>query len=468
MQAPFDIAADMDTPVSAYRKLSVFSPVFLLESVEHGHTLGRYSFIGLGIAKRVCMTDGNLEIDGQAAPAPTSAADLSAILREQLKACPHMKAGEAAAGTVAAVPFQGGLVGLIGYDFVRTVEKLPLAAFREKGVPEINLVSPKSVLVFDHLSRRAALLHGGPEWERASLRREIIAALRAGVAPPAARSGHEPRQASLSRDEFYSRFATIREHIVKGDVFQLVLSIRFSGRCITEPFEVYRALRLLNPSPYMYLLELPGQTLVGSSPEALVKLQGGVASLRPIAGTRKRGDTDAADLALERELLADTKESAEHVMLVDLARNDLGRVAEPGSIKVGPFRSIERYSHVMHIVSGVQGRLAPGKDGFDLLAATFPAGTVVGAPKVKAMEIIENNEPIGRGFYAGTVGYLSVSGDVDMAIAIRTIEFRDGRYAYQAGAGIVEASTAEAEYEEILSKVGALAKAMDLAAEGVG
>lgn len=464
MHAPFDIAADLDTPVSAYRKLAAFEPVFLLESVEHGTTLGRYSFIGLGVTKTVRLVGDTLEVDGKARPAGTGA-ELLAVLRQELATCPRMAAG----GTEGLkLPFQGGLVGSIGYDFVRRVERLPRLAIREADAPELNLVSPRSVLVFDHSSRRAALLHSGAEWERQSLRREIIGALRGAVGPASLRTGHEPPRASMSREVFTERFGTVKEHIAKGDVFQLVLSVRFSGQCRTEPFEVYRALRLTNPSPYMYLLELPGQTLVGSSPEALVKLENGVASLRPIAGTRKRGATEQLDVALETELLADAKEAAEHVMLVDLARNDLGRVAEAGTVAVGPYRSIERYSHVMHIVSGVQGRLKPGKDALDLLAATFPAGTVVGAPKVKAMEIIEQNEPVGRGFYAGTVGYLSVTGDLDMAIAIRTIEFRDGRYAYQAGAGIVEASTAEAEYEEIRSKVGALERAMDLAAEGIG
>jgi len=271
----------------------------------------------------------------------------------------------------------------------------------------------------------------------------------------------------MSRDEFISAVGKAKGHITAGDVFQLVLSVRFTGGCRTDPFEVYRALRLLNPSPYMYYFNFGSTQLVGSSPEALVKVQDGLATLRPIAGTRKRGATEQLDKALEAELLADPKEAAEHVMLVDLARNDLGRVAVGGSVRVDPFRSIERYSHVMHIVSGVSGRVAPGRDALDVLAATFPAGTVVGAPKVRAMQIIDALEPVRRGFYAGTVGYLSVSGQMDQAIAIRTMMFHNDAYAYQAGAGVVADSSPEAEHDEVRHKVGILEAAMLLAEEGL-
>jgi anthranilate synthase component I len=257
-----------------------------------------------------------------------------------------------------------------------------------------------------------------------------------------------------------------KDYITSGDVYQLVLSVQFTGQHGVAPFEVYRALRLLNPSPYMFYVDLGDTQVAGSSPEALVKLRRGHASLRPIAGTRPRGDTTEADLALEASLLADAKENAEHVMLVDLARNDLGRVATAGSVHVEPYRRIERYSHVMHIVSGVQGELRPDRDALDLFAAAFPAGTLVGAPKVRAMELIDQLEPRQRGLYAGTVGYYGSNGDMDQAITIRTLVFQGDRYSYQAGAGIVADSQPDMEYQEVLAKSAILRRALQLAEEG--
>ncbi len=461
MKPPFDIAADLDTPVSAFRKLKAFDPTFLLESVESAQRVGRYSFIGLGRSMTVKLIGQELLVDGKSMPIVTDLVGISMALRHLINQAPRLLP------EVPGLPLDGGLVGLIGYDFVRRIERLPDHAKARAGEPDVLLVAPKSMLVFDHLSRRVALLHAGPEWERQSLRREIISALRGAVPVLGARTGHQPPVPSLTRDEFVDRIARIKDHILAGDVFQLVLSVRFEGELRTDPFEIYRALRLLNPSPYMYFLDIDGTQLIGSSPEALVKLHEGVATLRPIAGTRPRGTDEAADKALAAELLADPKESAEHVMLVDLGRNDLGRVAKPGTIKVEPYRSIENYSHVMHIVSGVTGQLAPGKDALDLIGATFPAGTVVGAPKVRAMQIIDELEPVRRGFYAGTVGYFAKSGSMDQAIAIRTIQCRDGRYAYQAGAGVVTDSTADGEHREVLAKVGALQAAMQLAEEGL-
>jgi len=330
----------------------------------------------------------------------------------------------------------------------------------------MHYVAPASLLVFDHLTRGIALLHAGSEAERLSLRREVIAALRGPVPGPRARGGFSPASASMSQDGFLAGVARTKEYIAAGDVYQLVLSVRFGGRHDIDPFEAYRALRLINPSPYMYYCEFDDVTVVGSSPEALVKLQQGTAQLRPIAGTRPRADDDAEDRRREQELLADAKENAEHVMLVDLARNDLGRVAEAGSVHVAPYRSIERYSHVMHIVSGVRGRLAPGRDAFDLFAAAFPAGTLVGAPKVRAMEIIDELEPVRRGLYGGTVGYFGAQGDMDQAITIRTLVFRGDEYSYQAGAGIVADSVPQSEYEEVLAKSGSAARALAMAGEG--
>jgi anthranilate synthase component 1 len=462
MRPPFDISGDLDTPVSAFMKLGAFEPCFLLESVEGGERLARYSFIGLGNVLLVTLDQQGLRLNGQQ-HVVSALEQVLGHLRDAVGQAPLLSP------EVPGLPFTGGLVGWIGYDFVRRIE--PITHDRSPppraGEPELCMVAPRSLLVFDHLTRRIALLHSGPDWERQSLRREIVHALRGPVPAPPTRSGHEPGVASLTRDEFIGRVGVVKEHIAAGDVFQLVLSIQYAGQCLTRPFETYRALRLLNPSPYMYYLDLDGTQVVGSSPEALVRLNRGQATLRPIAGTRPRGGTPADDERLEQELLADPKESAEHVMLVDLARNDLGRVAVPGSVSVHPYRSIERYSHVMHIVSGVGGRLRHGADALDLLAATFPAGTVVGAPKVRAMQIIDGLEPVRRGLYAGTVGYLSRSGDMDQAIAIRSIVFREGRYAYQAGAGIVAESRAEAEYDEVRAKVGALEAALRLAEEGL-
>jgi anthranilate synthase component 1 len=272
---------------------------------------------------------------------------------------------------------------------------------------------------------------------------------------------------ALTRDEYIGGVQRAQDYIGAGDVYQLVLSSRFAGRHALDPFQVYRALRLINPSPYMYFCRLGALTVVGSSPEALVKLNGGQAELRPIAGTRPRADDALADARLEAELRADTKENAEHVMLVDLARNDLGRVACAGSVRVEPYRSIERYSHVMHIVSGVRGELAAGRDAFDLFAATFPAGTLVGAPKVRAMEIIEELEPVRRGLYGGTIGYFGAQGDMDQAITIRTLVFHNDEYSYQAGAGIVADSVPSAEHDEVLAKSAALLGALKLAEEGL-
>jgi anthranilate synthase component I len=258
-----------------------------------------------------------------------------------------------------------------------------------------------------------------------------------------------------------------KAHIKAGDIYQIVLSVRFAGRTDLDPFQTYRGLRLLNPSPYMYFFELGDLRIAGSSPEALVRLGRGVASLRPIAGTRPRGNSEEADLKLEQELLADPKENAEHVMLVDLARNDLGRVARGGSVHVEPYRRIERYSHVMHIVSGVQGQLATGRDAYDLFAAAFPAGTLVGAPKVRAMQLIAGLEPLARGLYGGTVGYFAKNGDMDQAITIRTIVFDGDEYSFQAGAGLVADSVPETEYQEVLAKSAILRRALELAEEGL-
>jgi len=461
LQAFFDITGDLDTPVSAFMKLAAFRPRFLLESVEGGERLGRFSFIGFGDGLEVRLDSQGLAVGEERLPVPPSTAALLAQLRSALRRAPRPQPD------IGGVPLAGGLVGFAAYDVVRHFERLRVRAPRTGGVPALHYVAPRSVLVFDHLTRGVALLHAGSEAERRSLRTEVVRALRGGL-PNGPRPGrYAPPNAAFTRSDYLSGVRRTQEYIAAGDVYQLVLASRFSGHHELDPFQVYRALRLINPSPYMYYCALGEVTVVGSSPEALVKLNAGRAQLRPIAGTRPRGPDDASDAAREAELLADPKENAEHVMLVDLARNDLGRVARAGSVRVDPYRCIERYSHVMHMVSGVEGELAAGRDAFDLFAAAFPAGTLVGAPKVRAMEIIDELEPVSRGLYGGTVGYFGARGDMDHAITIRTLVFAGDEYSYQAGAGIVADSVPATEHEEVLAKSAAMVRALELAGEGL-
>ena len=461
MQAPFDIAADLDTPVSAFLKLGPLKPRYLLESVEGGERLARYSFLGFGDALEIRMDSDGLSINGKMRARPTTQDEYLNALRDAMKLAPLLKP------EVEELPFAGGLVGVSGYDVVRLFERLPQNTTPQPNLPDAAFAATSSLLVFDHLTRRVALLHDGPEYERQRLQEEVIDRLRGPVPKPDNSVKTSAPVASLSEAEFSDRVNECKEYIASGDIYQIVLSVLFKGQTNVSPFEVYRATRLLNPSPYMFYFDFDDLKVVGSSPEALVRLNGKTASLRPIAGTLPRGDTVEADLANEKALLADPKESAEHVMLVDLARNDLGRVARAGSVKVDPYRSIERYSHVMHIVSGVEGELAEEFDQFDLFAASFPAGTLVGAPKVRAMEIIEEMEQVGRGLYAGTAGYFGVTGDMDQAITIRTLVFSGDEYSFQAGAGIVADSVPAREYQEVLAKSAILRSALEIAGEGL-
>ena len=465
MQPPFDIAADLDTPVSAWLKLRAFEPRFLLESVEGGERLARYSFLGFGTGPSLELYSDRLLIGGSAAPRPSSAEEWSTVLRRVMNDAPDLLP------LIEGLPFTGGLVGAFGYDVVRYYERLPPNRAELAGLPQAALVAPASVLVFDHLTRRVALLHSGSEKERRQLRQEVIHALRGGIDGRAAagtpRRGISPAAASLEKAEFMDAVRRCKDYIAAGDIYQIVMSVRFAGAGDLDPFSCYRAMRLLNPSPYMFFFESGSLKVAGASPEALVRLDHGQASLRPIAGTRPRGSSRREDVALEEELLADPKENAEHVMLVDLARNDLGRVAEGGSVHVNPYRRIERYSHVMHIVSGVRGTLKPEHDALDLFAATFPAGTLVGAPKVRAMELIAELEPVARGLYGGSVGYLSKNGNMDQAITIRTLVFHDDEYSFQAGAGIVADSDPAFEHREVMAKSAILRRAMEIAEEGL-
>ena len=461
MQAPFDIAADLDTPVSAFLKLAPLRPRYLLESVEGGERLARYSFLGFGDALEVCMDSEALTVDGKKRTRPASQQEYLDALREALSLAPRPKPD------VAELPFSGGLVGVSGYDVVRLFERLPQNTTPQTNVPDAAFMATASLLVFDHLTRRVALLHDGPEYERQRLRSEVIERLRGPVPETENSIQTSATLPSLTEAEYADRVNACKEYIASGDIYQIVVSVLFRGKTNLSPFEAYRALRLLNPSPYMFFFDFGEVQVVGSSPEALVRLNGTTASLRPIAGTLPRGATADQDRKNEQALLADPKEAAEHVMLVDLARNDLGRVASAGSVHVDPYRSIERYSHVMHIVSGVQGELASEFDQFDLFAASFPAGTLVGAPKVRAMEIIEEMEQVGRGLYAGTAGYFGISGDMDQAITIRTLVFSGDEYSFQAGAGIVADSVPAREYQEVLAKSAILRSALEIAGEGL-
>jgi anthranilate synthase component 1 len=461
MKPPFDIAADLDTPVSAYLKLAPFRPRFLLESVEGGERLARYSFIGFGECLEVRVEATGVTVGGVHSPRPRTRQEFLNVLRHALTRAPSPSP------KIPGVPLSGGLVGYTAYDAVRYFERVTGRSLDQTETPHAHYVAPRSLLVFDHLTRGVALLHDGSEAERQSLRREVIRVLRGAVPSILAPGKFSPATPSLTQEAHAVRVRRAQEYIASGDVYQLVLASRFEGRHKIAPFEAYRALRLLNPSPYMFYCELGDITVVGSSPEALVKCHDGHAQLRPIAGSRPRGADEAQDAALEAELRADPKENAEHVMLVDLARNDLGRVAVAGSVSVEPYRVIERYSHIMHIVSGVKGRLAAGPDAFDLFAATFPAGTLVGAPKVRAMELIDELEPVGRQLYGGTVGYFGQRGDMDQAITIRTLVFRGDTYSYQAGGGIVADSSPQAEYDELMAKSAVLRRALELAAEGL-
>ena len=454
----FDIPADLDTPTSVYLKLGPLGPRFLLESVEQGDQVGRYSFVGFGQGLEVRSDGWTIEAGDSRIETDGSINGLMDGLRKTLASAP------APGPVTGAVPVHGGLVGAVGFN---VAHRLAGRAPAPSDAPEVQLYGPPSVIVFDHLSRRAALLHDGTDSERLSLRREVVGLLSKGLPSRDATGGLSDPEASMAKDQYESAVRTAQHHIAEGDVYQIVPSVRFSGESDLDPFTVYRGLRLLNPSPYMYFCDLGATKVIGSSPEALVRLRGTTAELRPIAGTRPRYNDEDLDRRAEEVLIGDAKEAAEHVMLVDLARNDLGRVAVPGSIKVDPYRAIERYSHVIHLVSGVSGILGAGVDAFDLFAAAFPAGTVVGAPKIRAIELLQDLEPVSRGLYAGTVGYFGHGGSMDQAIAIRTIVMSDGEYSYQAGAGIVADSIPAAEWEEVLSKSGAMRGALETAASGL-
>ncbi len=460
--------ADCETPVSTFLKLRDGGPAFLLESVEHGR-LGRHSMIGVR-PQAVIRGEGGTLVQRDAAGNE----------RELDAADPFGAVEDAVAAVGMAAPddpldFWGGAVGYFGYDLVRTVEHLPDMPPDDVGVPDLVALITGPVVIFDHLRRTLTIVvpcaTGAGVDIDAEYRRSVgvMADLKerlAGPVPtrPAPAPVLGPVHSNMPRADFEAAVERAREYIHAGDIFQVVPSQRFSASMNLDPFSVYRALRTVNPSPYMYFLEADGVTLVGSSPEMLVKVDDGRVETRPIAGSRPRGTDDAHDQRLMDELLADPKERAEHVMLVDLGRNDLGRVSQTGTVRVSELMDVRRYSHIMHIESSVEGRLRDGLRASDALRATFPAGTLSGAPKVRAMEIIDEFEPTKRGPYGGAVGYLGWDGDLDTCITIRTIVCADGVAHVQAGAGIVADSVPATEYVESQNKAAALMRAIEVAA----
>ncbi len=475
------IPADLETPVSVFLKLQPRGATFLFESVERGIQVGRYSFIGMAPRATVRLADETVTVtrrdngSGERTSTPVDPADPFAAVRAELARQPRLVATDA-----ALPPILGGAVGFMGYDMVRYFENIALPGGNgSTELPDYHFMFPGALAVFDHVRNEIELLVV-PREDNADGRLAAgkeMADLLAGLREPLPGDAHDPLgtgggkmpEVTSNTDEelFSAMVRRAQEHILAGDAFQIVLSQRLSGTTTASPFRIYRALRIVNPSPYLFYLDLGEAQLVGSSPEMLVRVQDGNVQVNPIAGTRPRGENAVADHDLENELMADEKERAEHVMLVDLGRNDLGRVCQTGTVRVEDFMAVERYSHVMHIVSRVAGDLDAGHDMFDVLAATFPAGTVSGAPKIRAMQIISDLEGDRRGPYAGAVGYFGRDGDMDMCIAIRTLVRQGDRFSVQAGAGIVADSVPEREYQETLDKIHALLRAVSDAEEEV-
>jgi anthranilate synthase component 1 len=471
------LLADLETPVSVYLKLAqVSSASFLLESVEGGEQVGRYSFLGVNPKGMITVQD-----------------NVATTTRHSVTTTRELSPGEDPLHVVArefermrpvrldGLPrFVGGAVGYLSYEVVRYFERLPDTAVDDLRVPDAAFMLTDTLVIFDHAKHQLTVLAnahntGSPDdaYDDAVQRIDRIIDALAQPLPYLDEQEQPPAldddlRSNVTREQFEANVRTAKDYIAAGDAFQIVLSQRFSRRTGAPPFTIYRALRALNPSPYMFFLRFSDTfSLIGASPEMMVRLEEGIATVRPIAGTRPRGADEAEDARLAAELLADEKERAEHVMLVDLGRNDLGRVCQYGTVRVPAMMYIERYSHVMHIVSQVQGRIRSGMTAFDLLRATFPAGTLSGAPKVRAMEIIEELEGTRRGPYGGAVGYFSFDGSMDTCITIRTMMMRDDRVYFQAGAGIVADSDPAREYDETVNKARAIAVAVTNAESGL-
>lgn len=468
-----EIMADMETPVSAFKSIDKGGSAFLLESVEGGEKWGRYSLLGVE-PKVIFKSKGdNIEIIANGKKSRIKGSPIS-VLREMLSRYKPVATDE--------LPrFYGGAVGYIGYDMVRFFEDLPDISSSDIQSHDAFFVITETLLIFDNLEHKIRIVANafiGDKDNPADVYKKAtkkIDALIKRLKNKGTGQKVEVRRkntckdviSNFSKNKFVGGVLKAKEYIQAGDIIQVVLSQRFETGLDVDPFDIYRALRVINPSPYMFYLRLDGMELIGSSPEILVRVDGKDIDVRPIAGTRPRGRDEAEDKRLEDELLKDPKEIAEHIMLVDLGRNDIGRVAETGSVSVNEFMVVERYSHVMHIVSNVHGRLRKNKDSFDALRACFPAGTLTGAPKVRAMEIIEEIEPAKRGAYGGSVGYFGFSGNMDMAITIRTLVVKSGKIYIQAGAGIVADSVPEKEYQETINKSKAMLKAVEMAREGL-
>jgi len=473
-----DIVADLETPVTAFLKIAKGQDyAFLLESVEKADIIGRYSFLGANPRVIFKSKGSSVTITRDDRTETFESKDPLDDLRKLM--------AEYRPVEVEGLPyFHGGAVGYIGYDQVRFFEELPDANPDELGLPDLYWMITDTLLIFDHVNNRMKIVsnaHLGPDPDHlnvdaaynAAMRKisEVVETLRKPLVVTTERiqSGEvntEPKS-SFSHDEFCNAVEAAKEYIRAGDAFQIVLSQRFEREVYASPVNLYRALRCINPSPYMTLLLFPEFSLVGSSPEVMTQVRGRRCMVRPIAGTRPRGKTHAEDQALEKDLLEDEKEVAEHVMLVDLGRNDVGRVSKPGTVQPSSLMTIERYSHVMHIVSEVEGELLDDCDALDALRATFPMGTVSGAPKIRAMEIIDELEPIRRGPYSGGAGYIAFNGDMDTCIIIRTMIIKDDICYVQAGAGIVYDSVPEREYEETVNKAMACMRAVDFAERGL-
>ena len=463
--------ADAETPVGVYRKLAAGRPgTFLLESAESGASFSRWSFVGVHARASLSVADDTAVWSGDVPDGLPTSGDPLEVLGASWRALKGPR-------LPGLPPLTGGFVGYLAYDVVRRIERLPDNAVDELGLPELTMLLCTDLAAVDHHECTVvlianALLHkdmGTAELDAAHadavMRLDVMQAALDTQAPStvATVSTSVPPAAAVSRTPEGTYQPTVEralEAIRAGEIFQIQVGQRFCVATDADPLDVYRVLRTLNPSPYMYFLRTEHVDVVGCSPEALVTVQDGRAVLHPIAGTRKRGDTAERDAALAAELVSDPKEQAEHVMLVDLARNDLGRVAAPGSVRVVEFGAVERYSHVWHIVSTVEADVADGKDAFDVLVATFPAGTLTGAPKVRAMELIDEFEPVRRGVYGGAVGYLDTAGDLDMAIAIRTAIMRDGTAYVQAAAGVVADSVPALEELETRNKARAVLQAI--------
>ncbi len=469
------LLADLETPVSVYMKLAQTGNVsFLLESVEGGERVGRYSFLGVNPKGVISIKDGVVTrtLHGVTTTRPLNEGEdpLHAVEKEFGRVNPVR---------IEGLPrFVGGAVGMLSYDVVRYFERLPETASHDLDVPDAAFMLIDTLVMFDHAKHQLIILANAHNtdgvdvaYDDALRRIETItdALVKPLVIPAEAGEPiHDELRSNLTREQYEDNVRRAKEYIAAGDAFQIVVSQRLSRKTSASPLTIYRALRATNPSPYMFLLHFSDDfTLVGASPEMMVRLEDGIATTRPIAGSRPRGRDETEDQALATEMLADPKERAEHVMLVDLGRNDLGRVSTYGTVKVTDMMYVERYSHIMHIVSNVQGVLKPGMNAFDLLRATFPAGTLSGAPKVRAMEIIEELEGTRRGPYGGAVGYFSFDGSMDMCITIRAAMIQGDTLTLQAGAGIVADSVPATEYEESLNKARALAVTIERAERGL-